>query len=112
LNARREVSTKTDRRLDKWLWFARLAKSRSLAARQCAAGNVVVNGMVARKPSQAVRVGDAVIVPQGLRRRTLRVLALGQRRGPSTEARSLYEETAPPAAVADPASPWTPLLVE
>ena len=112
MSAKREVNAKADRRLDQWLWFARLTKSRALAARLCAAGNVVVNGMVARKPSQAVRVGDAVIVPQGLRRRTLRVLALGQRRGPPAEARSLYEETARPAAAADPAALWTPLLID
>jgi ribosome-associated heat shock protein Hsp15 len=68
--------------------------------------------MAARKPSHAVQVGDAVIVPQGLRRRTLRVLAVGQRRGPAAEARSLYEETARSAAVSDPAALWTPLLID
>jgi ribosome-associated heat shock protein Hsp15 len=112
LSARREASTKADRRLDQWLWFARLTKSRSLAARLCAAGSVVVNGMAARKPGRAVHVGDALIVPQGPRRRTLRVLALGQRRGPPAEARSLYEETARPAAASDSAAPWTPLLID
>jgi ribosome-associated heat shock protein Hsp15 len=106
------LSPKSDRRLDQWLWFARLTKSRSLAARLCAAGTVVVNGMVVRKPSQAVRVGDAVIVALGLRRRALRVLALGERRGPPAEARSLYEETARPAAAADTPARWTPLLVD
>jgi ribosome-associated heat shock protein Hsp15 len=68
--------------------------------------------MVARKPSQTVHVGDAVMLPQGLRRRTLRVLALGQRRGPPAEALSLYEETARPAALSDPAALWTPLLID
>jgi ribosome-associated heat shock protein Hsp15 len=112
LSAKRELSGKPDRRLDQWLWFARLTRSRSLAARLCAEGTVVVNGVAAHKPSQAVRVGDAVTVPQGLRRRTLRVLALGQRRGPPAEARSLYEETARPAAASDPAVSWTPLLID
>jgi ribosome-associated heat shock protein Hsp15 len=98
------------RRLDQWLWFARLAKSRSLAARLCAVGAVVVNGMAARKASQAVRVGDAVVLPQGSRQRAVLVLALGTRRGPAAEARSLYEETARPMVVQDPAE-WTPLLL-
>ncbi len=112
MSAERETSAKAERRLDQWLWFARLTKSRSLAARLCAAGTVLVNGLVARKPSQAVRVGDALILAQGLRRRTMRVLALGQRRGPPAEARSLYEETTRPVAASDPAQLWTPLLID
>jgi ribosome-associated heat shock protein Hsp15 len=100
-----------DRRLDQWLWFARLAKSRSLAARLCAAGAVVVNGTAAKKASQPVRVGDAVVVPQGLLRRTVRVLALGTRRGPAAEARSLYAETARAVAERNPGG-WTPLLLD
>jgi ribosome-associated heat shock protein Hsp15 len=101
-----------DRRLDQWLWFARLAKSRSLAARLCNAGVVVVNGAAARKASQAIRIGDAVSVPQGPWRRTLRVLALGTRRGPAADARKLYEETAQPEVMPDPAAGWTPLLTD
>ena len=112
MSARRETIEKAERRLDQWLWYARLAKSRSLAARLCTAGTVAVNGMAARKPSQAVRVGDAVILPQGLRRRTLLVLALGQRRGPPAEARSLYEETLGAPAASNPAALWTPLLID
>ena len=49
-------------RLDQWLWFARLAKSRSLAARLCAAGAVAVNGATVTKPNQTVRVGDFVVM--------------------------------------------------
>lgn len=106
------TSASADRRLDQWLWFARLAKSRSLAARLCNAGAVVVNGAAARKASQAIRIGDAVSVPQGAWRRTLRVLALGTRRGPASEARKLYEETARPEALPDPDAAWTPLLID
>jgi ribosome-associated heat shock protein Hsp15 len=98
-----------ERRLDQWLWFARLAKSRSLAARLCAAGAVLVNGGAARKASHMVRAGDAIVVPQGARQRAVRVLALGTRRGPSAEAQMLYEETALPPA--PEAAAWTPLLV-
>jgi ribosome-associated heat shock protein Hsp15 len=96
-------------RLDQWLWFARFAKSRSLAARLCAMGAVAVNGATVKKPNQTVRIGDVVVVPQGGWQRTVRVLALGLRRGPAAEARMLYEEveTAP---LRDTTPEWVPLL--
>jgi ribosome-associated heat shock protein Hsp15 len=97
------------RRLDQWLWFARFVKSRSLAAQLCTAGAVTVNGLTVGKANHMVRIGDAVALPQGAFCRTVRVLALGWRRGPAAEARSLYEETAAPVRRSEPA--WTPLLV-
>jgi ribosome-associated heat shock protein Hsp15 len=97
-------------RLDKFLWFARLARTRSLAARLCAAGAVAVAGQTVLKPGQRVRVGDVVTVPQGRMIRTVRVAALGSRRGPAGEARLLYVELAPPQPVAREA--WTRLLGE
>ncbi len=99
------------RRLDQWLWFARFAKSRSLAARLCAAGAVTVNGGPVGKANHAIHVGDAVAVPQGAWRHTVRVLALGVRRGPATEARLLYEDIAAPIRLRELAPAWTPLLV-
>jgi ribosome-associated heat shock protein Hsp15 len=98
-------------RLDQWLWFARLAKSRSLAARLCTAGAVAINGATVTKPNQAVRVGDFVVVPQGAFQRTVRVLALGLRRGPASEARGLYQEIAA-TRLSDIAPIWVPLLDE
>jgi ribosome-associated heat shock protein Hsp15 len=100
------------RRLDQWLWFARLAKSRSLAGRLCAEGAVSVNQAAARKSNHSIRVGDIVIVPQGPFRRTVRVLALGTRRGPATEARQLYEESAAPVHLSKSILEWTPLLAD
>ena len=97
-------------RLDQWLWFARFSKSRSLAARLCAAGAVTLNGSTVTKPNQAVRVGDIVILPQGGWQRTVRVLALGVRRGPASEARLLYEETAAALRLSAVPSDWVPLL--
>jgi len=99
-------------RLDQWLWFARFVKSRSLAARLCAAGAVTINGNAVRKPNQAVRVGDIVVLPQGGWQRTVRVLALGARRGPAIEARTLYEEAAVALRLRDlaPVPDWVPLL--
>jgi ribosome-associated heat shock protein Hsp15 len=98
-------------RLDQWLWFARLAKSRSLAARLCAAGAIRVNGATVTKANQTVRIGDSVVVPQGSVQRTVRVLALGVRRGPASEARALYQETAA-ARLRDLDPIWVPLLDE
>jgi len=98
-------------RLDQWLWFARLAKSRSLAARLCAAGAIRLNDATVTKPNQTVRVGDVVVVPQCTLQRTVRVLALGARRGPASEARALYQETAA-TRLSDMAPIWVPLLDE
>ncbi len=98
------------RRLDQWLWFARLVKSRSLAGRLCAAGAVTLNGVTVRKPNHTVRSGDAIAATQGGFRRTLRVLSLGSRRGPAAEARLLYEEITAPVRLSDVTPGWEPLL--
>ena len=107
-----DIALPLGRRLDQCLWFARLVKSRSLAARLCAAGEVALNGVAVRKPNHIVRIGDAVAAPQGGWRRTVQVVALGTRRGPPGEARLLYEETAPPLRLAAPAPGWEPLLAD
>lgn len=89
-------------RLDKWLWHARVCKSRTLAGKLCEAGRVRVSGMLVRKAHFAIRPGDVVTLPWGPHIRVLRVVALGTRRGPPAEARALYEDLAPPAAAAPP----------
>jgi len=101
---------RTKARLDQWLWFARFVKSRSLAARLCAAGAVTVNGCPVKKANHPIRMGDIVVLPQGGWQRTVRVLALGIRRGPAPEARLLYEEAAASIRLADLAPAWMPLL--
>lgn len=98
------------RRLDQWLWFARFVKTRSLAARLCTAGAIKVNGIVTKKANHAVRIGDTVVVPQGAFCRTVRVVALGLRRGPAPEARLLYEEIAT-LHRSEFAADWKPLLM-
>lgn len=85
-------------RLDKWLWYARFFKSRSLATRLCEGRRVRLNRRLIDKASRQVRVGDVLTFPQGRRIRVVRVVALGQRRGPAAEAEGLYEELAPPTA--------------
>ncbi|MGH6975131.1 MAG: RNA-binding S4 domain-containing protein [Stellaceae bacterium] len=87
-------------RLDKFLWFARLARTRSAAARLCAEGRVAIAGIAAFKPHQPVRIGDWIAVEQGRWRRRLRVTALGERRGAAAEAHRLYDEPTPPQPVA------------
>ena len=107
---RTEGVERSKARLDQWLWFARFVKSRSLAARLCAAGAVTVNGSPVKKANHPVRMGDIVVLPQGGWQRTVRVVALGIRRGPAPEARLLYEEAAVSVRLADLAPAWMPLL--
>lgn len=83
-------------RIDKWLWFARFCKSRSLAQNLCAEGRVLIDGEKIDKPNRLVRIGDMVVVTLGPIRRTVEVKALGTRRGPATEAAELFNEPQPP----------------
>lgn len=92
-------------RIDKWLWFARFFKTRSLAAKLCNGGAVRVSGTVVTKAHFAVKSGDVLTFPQGRHIRVVKVTALGSRRGPADEARTLYEDLAPPVreeAIQDP----------
>jgi ribosome-associated heat shock protein Hsp15 len=83
-------------RLDKWLWHARFAKSRSLAARLVQETGVRVNGARAAKAAAPVRPGDVLTFAQGRVVRVVRIVALGGRRGPATEAQALYDDLDPP----------------
>lgn len=83
-------------RLDKWLWFARFFKTRSLAARQVSEGGVRVNGQRVSKPSASIRPGDVLTFAQGRAIRVVEVRAAGERRGPAPEAQALYEDRSPP----------------
>lgn len=79
-------------RLDKWLWQARLFRTRSLAARQVAEGRVRVNGTRVTKAAAAVAPGDTLTVACAGQVLVLRVIALGDRRGPAVEAQALYAD--------------------
>ncbi|WP_170508663.1 RNA-binding S4 domain-containing protein [Ruegeria arenilitoris] len=79
-------------RIDKWLWHARFFKTRSLAAKQVNAGHVRINGDRAQKPAQTVGPGDVLTFAQGRVIRVVQVEILGARRGPATEARTLYTD--------------------
>ncbi|MDS9468448.1 RNA-binding S4 domain-containing protein [Paracoccus sp. MBLB3053] len=79
-------------RLDRWLHHARLFKTRTLAAEAVGRGGVRLNGKPCSKPAQIVRHGDTITVAAHGRVRSLKVLMLGERRGPASEAATLYEE--------------------
>ena len=87
-------------RLDKYLWQARFFKSRTQAAEFIGSGRLRLDGAVVVKPNQAVRLGSVLTFPLGPRIRVVRVLALGIRRGPPAEARTLYEDLEAPAVEA------------
>jgi ribosome-associated heat shock protein Hsp15 len=87
-------------RLDKWLWAARMFKTRALAAECIDKGRVQVNGQVAKR-ARDLRAGDRVALRQGERgemAREFQVLALSATRGPAAQAQRLYAET--PASIA------------
>ena len=79
-------------RLDKWLWHARFFKTRSIASTYCEEGRLRVNGELTAKAHYAARVGDVLTFPMGEVIRVVRIVALGERRGPAPEAQALYED--------------------
>ena len=83
-------------RLDKWLWYARFFRTRSLAAKACAAHPLRINGDVVSKSHATVKPGDVLTFPLGPHIRIIEILALGARRGPAPEARTLYNDLSPP----------------
>lgn len=82
-------------RVDKYLWFARFFKTRSLATKRANGGHIRINGNKIKKSSDTVRIGDILTFAQGNEIRVIRVLNLGTRRGPAQEAQSLYEDITP-----------------
>jgi len=87
-------------RLDRWLWYARIFKSRTLAAKFVQDGHVRVTRnqatVRAEKPSFTVRLGDTLVFTRGEQLRILEILALADRRGPASQAQTLYIDQSPP----------------
>ncbi len=83
-------------RIDKWLWFARFLKSRSLATVLAASGRLRLNGQLVTKAHAQVKAGDVLTFPLGPHIRVIKVLDPGERRGPAPEAQGLYEDLSPP----------------
>jgi ribosome-associated heat shock protein Hsp15 len=79
-------------RVDRFLYFIRLVKSRTLAQAVIEAGHARIDGKRVEKPSEDVRVGSMIAVPLHGRVRVIEVLDLPRRRGPAAEARTCYRE--------------------
>jgi ribosome-associated heat shock protein Hsp15 len=79
-------------RLDKWLWFARLTKSRSDAQHLCESRHLRLDGRVIDRPSARVRAGSVVSFPRNDEVVVVRVEGIAERRGPFAEAQQLYTD--------------------
>ena len=94
-------------RLDKWLWYARFFKTRGAASKAISEGRFRLDGMVMKKPHRQALCDQVLTFIQGDRVRVIKIMALGSRRGPSSEAVLLYEDLTPA-----PVSPAKTVTVE
>lgn len=90
-------SVATSQRLDKWLWCARVVKTRTQAAALVTGGKIRINRVKTDKPAHAVKVGDVITASVGPRVRILAVKAIGDRRGSAEIARHLFDDLTAPA---------------
>lgn len=77
-------------RIDKLLWYLRLAKTRTIAQAMAETGHIRLNGRRIERAHQRVAAGDVLVVPQGGHARVIELIALPLRRGPAPEAQSCY----------------------
>jgi ribosome-associated heat shock protein Hsp15 len=92
-------------RVDKWLWFARFARTRTSAAKLVTEARFRINGQATDKAHYPVRAGDVLTFALGPHIRVIKVLALAARRGGAPEARLLYDDLDPPKPKARAAEP-------
>lgn len=90
-------------RIDKWLFFARLVKSRSLAQKLVEGGAVSLNGAACRAASQMLKPGDRLSIRLDRHLRDIEMVMAGDRRGPAPEAQALYIDHTPPPPPRDAA---------
>jgi ribosome-associated heat shock protein Hsp15 len=83
-------------RIDRWLWNARIVRTRVLAARLAASGHVRLNGQRIDAPGRALRVGDVLTIALPSRVKVLRITAFAERRGGPMQAKQLYDDLSPP----------------
>ncbi|CAH1677790.1 Heat shock protein Hsp15 [Hyphomicrobiales bacterium] len=79
-------------RIDKWLWHARMAKSRTLAGKLVESGHVRLNGRRLEGADRLIKTGDILTLALAHATLVVEVLALGDRRGPASEARTLFRD--------------------
>lgn len=94
--------TDARQRIDKWLWHARVVRTRADAAALAASGHVRLNGSRIDAASRPVKVGDVITVALDRRVRVLMVLRFAERRGPAEAARPLYDDLSEPQVAAPP----------
>jgi ribosome-associated heat shock protein Hsp15 len=92
-------------RIDKWLWHARVVRTRSAAAALAASGHVRLNGERVHAASRPVKAGDVVTVALDRAVRIMKVIGFAERRGGAPEARALYADLTPPPRPAAEPSP-------
>ncbi len=92
----REAGAPGSQRADKWLWFARVVKTRTSAAALVSEGKVRINRQRIEKPSHGVRPGDVLTIAVGARVRILEVIATGTKRGSAPDAQALFKDLTPP----------------
>jgi ribosome-associated heat shock protein Hsp15 len=90
-------------RIDKWLWHARVVRTRSAATALAASGHVRLNAQRIDAASRAVKAGDVITVALDRSVRVLKVIGFAERRGDATAARQLYEDLSPPPVQTPPA---------
>jgi ribosome-associated heat shock protein Hsp15 len=86
------AATVERQRIDRWLWHARLVRTRGAAAALADGGFVRVNGARINAPGRMVRTGDVITVALDRRVRVVKVMGFVERRGPAATAASLYQE--------------------
>ncbi len=86
------MTVPSGQRIDKWLWHARFAKTRSTAQVLARSGRIKINRVRTDSASRLVKIGDVLTLSQERGVSVIRVVAVGERRGPAIEARALYEE--------------------
>lgn len=85
-----------EQRIDKWLWIARLVKTRTLASKSVSTGTVRLNGTRTHKPSKIVHVGDVITLVQRDQVRIFEIKEFSDKRGPYEKAKLLYDDISPP----------------
>lgn len=91
-----ETGQSERQRVDKWLWFSRIVKTRTLASELVSTGKLRINKLKVSKPSHTVQAGDVLTFTHYGRLRVIKIVAIGARRGPAPEAQALYEDLSPP----------------
>jgi ribosome-associated heat shock protein Hsp15 len=89
-------------RVDRWLWHARIVRTRALAAALAESGHVRINGQRIHAPARTVRIGDVLTVALRESVKILRVVGFAERRGASSDAVKLYEDLSEPVPPREP----------